>query len=257
MNARLGQKHWSDRESKGRLSTRQDRPTSREQGERCNNAARQAASMKEYQASVHTEEEIWSYNNGNVGIAHIRAAISNERDHPTNSALVLHRPIPVLKITGQDLRLFANTMPQTDTTQQIGALLVAILIMLVQCRMTLLENLERLERDTSIPSIEPYESRDFATPEMSPRHDRMRSMSGSTVTESMPHGETLSLSTISTVYNSSGMDINYKEIKWAEKRVSEERDTGTSPKRPKLSDYKQVSSGRVATLMDRFEKFHL
>jgi len=47
-------------------------------------------------------------------------------------------------------------------------------------------------------------------------------------------------------------------MKRVEKRVTEEKaDTGMSPKRPKLSEYKQVSSGRVASLMDRFEKFHI
>ena len=59
---------------------------------------------------------------------------------------------------------------------------------------------------------------------------------------------------ISTVYSS---HKEAKEVRWAEKRVSEEREVDGSPKRPKLNEYKQVSSGRVATLMDRFEKFHL
>ena len=257
MNARLERKYWSDRESKARLPTCQDRTTFKEQGERYNNAARPATSMKQYHASVHTEEALRSNGNGNVGIAHRCTTLSNERDHPRNSALVLHRPVPVLKITGQDVRSFANTPPQADAIQQMSALLVAILITLFHCRMTLLENLERLERDTPIPSIEPYESRDFATPKMSPRYDRLRSMSGSTVAESVPQGDTLSFSMVSMVYNSSDMDGNLKEVKRAEERVSEEREMGTSPKRPKLSEYKQVSSGRVATLMDRFEKFHL
>ncbi|KAF3043558.1 hypothetical protein E8E11_007106 [Didymella keratinophila] len=227
-----------------------------EEGEERNNAARQTAFMKQYHASVHTEEERWSNGNESTSAARTRTAPSDKRDHPINNALVLHRPVPVLKITGQDLRSFVHTTPPTDTKQQISALLVAVLITLAQCQMTLLEDLERLERDKPIASVEPYESRDFATSKMSPRHDRLRSMSGSTVAEAMPQGDPLSLSTISTLYGA-GMDSNQKEVKWAEKRVSEERDLGTSPKRPKLSEYKQVSSGRVATLMDRFEKFHL
>jgi hypothetical protein len=256
MNARLEQKHWSDRELRARLSTREDRTMPREKGEGRNNAARQTASMKQYHASVHTEEESWLNDNEVIDAAHTSNALSNKRDHSMNSALVVHRPVPVLKITGQDFISNVHTTPPADAIQQFSALLVAVLITLAQCRMNLLENLETLERDTPIPSIEPHEPRASATPKMSPRHDRLRSMSGSTVAESMPQGETLALSAISTVYNSS-MDGSQTEVRWAEKRLSEERDVGTSPKRPKLTEYKQVSSGRVASLMDRFEKFHL
>jgi hypothetical protein len=239
-------------------SCHQARVTPSDKRARRNNAAHQTLSMKQYHASVHPEGENCFNGKEIAGAVCTRAAPSDKKDS-TTSVLIVHRPIPVLKITGQDLRSFANPTMQADAVEQISVLLVAILILLVQCRMTLLENHERLERDTPISSIEPSESRDSATPKMSPRHDRLRSMSGSTVAESMPHGETLSLSfsTISTVYNSSDVDSWQKEVRWVEKRVSEETDLGASLKRPKLSEYKQVSSGRVATLMDRFEKFHL
>ncbi|KAF3041113.1 hypothetical protein E8E12_006996 [Didymella heteroderae] len=219
-----------------------------------NSAVRQTATIKQYHPSVLTEEESWSTEN--VGAAQICTGIGNKIFPSTTSALVVYGPVPILKITRQDIECMANTTPPADTLQQFYVLLLTALITLAQCRMALLENPEKLEHDTPIPSIEPYESRDFATSKVSPQHDRLRSMSGSTVAESMPQAELLSLSAISTVY-SLGMDSDQKEVRWAEKRVSEDMDAGTSPKRPKLSDYKQVGSGRVATLMDRFEKFHL
>lgn len=254
MNARVEHMHWSERETRANPHARSHRILPKEDQTRRGNASCQATSTKRYHAGVHTEEE--SRSTESVDSAQESTALSSRRSPSTTCALVLQRPIPVLKITSQDVRSFANTSRPADAIQLFSVLIAAALIMLAQCRITLLENLERLERDTPIPSIEPYESRDFATPKMSPQHDRLRSMSGSTVVESMPHRDSLSLSTISTVYSSSN-DGSQKEVKCAEKRVSEERDLGTSSKRPKLSEYKQVSSGRVATLMDRFEKFHL
>ena len=170
------------------------------------------------------------------------------------TALIVYDPAPVLKLTQHDISDFANQSLESLGSSQMTALLAAVLITLLHCRLSLKENLEKLERDTPIPSIEADETQNFATPKMSPRPDRHRSLSGSTVADVHSHEETLSFSVISTVYSS---HKEAKEVRWAEKRVSEEREVDGSPKRPKLNEYKQVSSGRVATLMDRFEKFHL
>lgn len=256
MNTRLEQNHWTDNKLGAGPSTRQDRAVPRGKGERHDNPARQTASMKHYHASIHAEEECWSDGNNSAGEAPRCTAPSNKMNDSTSSALVVHRQVPVLKITGPNLISFATSTPPADAIELVCALLVAILIKLAQCRTALLETLERLERDTPILSVEPHEPRDIGTSHKSLRHDRLRSMSGSTVAEPMPHGEILSLSTISTVY-STCMHSDHKQVKCAEKRGSEEKDVGTSPKRPKLTEYRQVSSGRVATLMDRFEKFHL
>lgn len=264
MNARLEQIHWAQRDTEGAPDARQSRTTLKEKrsnlaGSEGTSASVSATSQtainaprKQCHASVCTEEE--SLCSESVITRRPRTARSHESHSSNASAVVVYQPIPILKVTSQDVAHLANHPQPTEPTERIAAILVAVLIYLVQCRISLLENLEKLERDTPIPSIEPCEGKDFATPRTSPRHDRMRSMSGSTVAEAMPHTEPLSLSTISTVYS---LGSEHKEIKWAEKRVSEERDVGTSPKRPKLTEYKQVSSGRVATLMDRFEKFHL
>ncbi|KAJ4376512.1 hypothetical protein N0V86_006624 [Didymella sp. IMI 355093] len=254
MNARLEQTYWSDREEKSASDARAIRTTSKEKAVGHSNAHRQTASMEQYQARLHTEEE--SASSETIG-AEPRTERSEKKSASAPTALIVHRLVPVLKLSSQDLILSPNTTLPTATTQQITALLVAVLITLTQCRTALLENLERLERDTPLPSIEPHE---YAAPtplKMSPGHDRMRSMSGSTVAEILAP-EPLAVSCVSTIYSlGPGSTGKEKEVRWAEKRESDEEDVGTSPKRPKLSEYKQVSSGRVATLMDRFEKFHI
>jgi hypothetical protein len=249
MNARLEQTYWRDREEKSASDARAIQTPSKEKVARHSDAHGQTASMAQYQARVYTEEETAS--SETLGAAP-RTERSQTRSPPAPTALILHRPIPVLKLSSQDLILSAPTA----STAQLTALLVAVLITLTQCRLALVENLERLERDTPLPSIEAHDYTSPAPPQPCPGHDRLRSMSGSTVAEALPV-ELLGVSRISTIY-SVGVGSVEKEVRWAEKRESsEEEDAGTSPKRPKLSEYKQVSSGRVATLMDRFEKFHL
>jgi hypothetical protein len=210
--------------------------------------------MVQYHARVEAEEAPATNERSKSQLSGLCQAL-NVVPSPTTS-LILYNPTPVLKLTQQELSQLASQSEQL-AIKQITALLVIVLVTLLQCRLSLKENLEKLEHDTLIPSIEADESKDFATPKMSPRSDRPRSLSGSTVADIQPPEETLSFSMISTIYSSHYGSKEEREVRWAEKRMGEENEMGVSPKRPKLSEYKQVSSGRVATLMDRFERFHL
>ncbi|KAF2628017.1 hypothetical protein BU25DRAFT_410641 [Macroventuria anomochaeta] len=263
MNARLERMHWAGRKSNASPQILGDREIA--SSKNLDTASVQDAPvyddsfdqtpsdipMKQYFASVQSEEE--SYTNEYILTRPMCAARPFNGTSSSTSAVVVYDPTPILKLSNLDIAQRVRQSELPRATEQFAALLVAVLITLAPRRLSLLENLEKLERDTPIPTIEPCECRDFATSKTSFRTDRPRSLSGSTVAELLPHEETLSFSTISTVYSS---DRNH-DVRSAEKRESEEKDVGTSPKRPKLSEYKQVSSGRVATLMDRFEKFHL
>lgn len=243
MNARLGRLHWVkadlsvfpelDEDSHAKDPSAVERPLKQ---------ISSVPSMPQYYAHVNSEEDLYFCEE----LKHARAMRGSENTWSPATALVAYKPVPILKLTAMDL---SSRMKSTNHAEQITALLVATLTTLLQCHSSLLQNLERLERDTPIPSIETYESKDFATPRTSPYPDRLRSLSGSTVVDVFAHEDTLSFSAVSTVYNS---EASIKRVGWdgREEEVA-------SPKRPKLSQYKQVSSGRVATLMDRFEKFHL
>ncbi|KAF9695410.1 hypothetical protein EKO04_006337 [Ascochyta lentis] len=204
-------------------------------------------SMAKYHACVQPEEDVYleqELEERQVSVSQDTVAAS-----PPATALILYDPAPVLKLTESDVSELASRLELSKATRQLSALLAAVLVTLIQCRLSVLEALEKLEHDTAVPTIEPCEIKDFATSKMSPGHDRPRSLSGSTVADVQSREESLSFSAVSTVYSS---ENSTKRVQW------EGRDKElVSPKRPKLSQYKQVSSGRVATLMDRFEKFHL
>mgnify|MGYP004507068305 CR=1 FL=1 len=262
-NARHERMHWAERDANSILSIHEERNAIRlledlanPSNALANDDARSQSSgdnsMKQYHAGVQTEDE--AYSGENILARPVRAVPSSAAKTSSATALIVYDPVPVLKLTGWDIAQLASGQEPSDVMEQVAALLVAVLITLAQCRLSLLEIFETLERDTPIPSIERCDSRDFATPKTSPRLDRPRSLSGSTIAEAIPHGETLSFSAIWAIYDS---DDDPQEAKWVEERASEEKGTGTPPKRPKLNEYKQVSSGRVATLMDRFEKFHI
>ncbi|KAJ4341763.1 hypothetical protein N0V95_007117 [Ascochyta clinopodiicola] len=203
-------------------------------------------SLARYYACVQSEEEV--YMDEKLDDRQIPASHNTNDVASPAAALVLYGPAPILKFTRLDLEGLASRSESMETTAQLHALLIAILLTLMQCRISLFEAIEQLERDTPIPSIESCEHKDFATSKMSPTPDRPRSLSGSTVADVQPHEESLSFSAVSTVYSSENV---IKRVQWEGRD-----DEVVSPKRPKLSQYKQVSSGRVATLMDRFEKFH-
>lgn len=263
-NARLEQRHWAGRDRNPNLQISHedntadfehvDQASSKEPLTDDNTPSRTSgqSSMIQYHTRIQAEEQAYSDE-----ILLTRPLRFTERCQDISSpatALIVYDPAPVLKLTNLDIVRSSTLQESHQTTERLIAFFAATLVMLAQCQLSLLEVLEKLERDTPIPSIESYESRDFATSKMSSRPDRPRSLSGSTIADIQPHEETLSYSVISTVYDSGSGN---KEVKWAEKRESEEKDVGTSSKRPKLKEFKQVSSGRVATLMDRFEKFHL
>ena len=210
--------------------------------------------MIQYHARVEAEEVPATSERSKSQLSRVCQAL-DIASSPT-TALVLYNPAPVLKLTQQELSQLAAQSEQLAVSKNT-ALLALVLIIILQCHLSLKENLEKLKRDTPIPPIEADESEEFATRKMSPRSDRPRSLSGSTIADLQPHEETLSFSMISTVYSSHSGLKEGKEVRWAEKRVGEENEMRVPPKRPKLSEFKQVSSGRVATLMDRFEKFHL
>lgn len=261
---------------------------------------------------------------------------------PTATALVVHRPPPVLKLTSADLARLASQHPQKASMIHVAAAL-AVLLALAQHCTALREDAERVERDTPISSIEACEAGPVTMRE-GERRDRLRSLSGSTVGGAGPRGEALLLSCVWTVYSVSttgecgGVRVEecVKECAEAErggvcaeadhvdeyaecikacveehvtsridapaknhflddhtddhtenhindpteyptkqptktpssptkdapstanpKRTNPSLDAGTTPKRPKLAGYARVSSGRVASLMDRFERFHL
>ncbi|KZM24660.1 uncharacterized protein EKO05_0007105 [Ascochyta rabiei] len=258
-NAPFKKLHWKSRESSSCLQIREDSGaadcpnsnfTELNKSSAEDDTLRRPltkASMVRYHTSVHSEEEAYLDEQPEIR----RSSALQDADDVSSpaTALILYDPTPTIKLTKMDTAELASRSDLSKTEAQIYALLVAVLVTLTQCRISLLEALDKLERDTSIQSIEPYESKDFAAPRMSPRLGRPRSLSGSTVADVQPHEELLSFSAVSTVYSS---ENTAKRVQW------EGRDEEVvSPKRPKLSQYKQVSSGRVATLMDRFEKFHL
>lgn len=190
---------------------------------------------------------------GSTEIPAVRSACStgtaNRSDLST--ALIAYAPTPVLKLSAMDIAHLRYRQDIPDVIPQLTATLVVVLMALAQHRKALLLALEKLKHDTPLPWIEHYE------PEASPWPAWLRSMSGSTVAEASSR-EVLSFSAVSTVCDSSAVEIEIRrEVRWVEERDSEEKDTGKEVKRPKLNEYKQVSSGRVATLMDRFERFHI
>ena len=200
-------------------------------------------------ARVETEEDAYRIEIAAVGSA-CSTGTADKSDLST--ALIVYAPTPVLKLSAIDIAHLRHRQGQHELVPQLTAILIVVLMALAQHRQALKLAFEKLERDTPLPSIEHYE------PAASPRLDRLRSMSGSTVAEVCSQEEVLSLSAVSTVYDSSAVKREVRrDVRWAEKRESEEKDTGKEVKRPKLSEHKQVSSGRVATLMDRFERFHL
>jgi hypothetical protein len=202
-----------------------------------------------YSATVETEEE--AHRMEIPTIRSVRAAEAADNPY-LSTALIPYDPTPVLKLSAMDIAHLLHRQDIPEVASQPTAILILVLMALAQYRHAFLLALEKLERDNPIPSIEHYEQ----TP--SPWLDRLRSMSGSTVAEAYSREEVLSFSMVSTVYDSSAVEKEaMKNVRWAEKRESEEKDTGKEAKRPKLSEYKQVSSGRVATLMDRFERFHI
>ncbi|KAF2997962.1 hypothetical protein E8E13_006194 [Curvularia kusanoi] len=209
-------------------------------------------SMKQYHAVLQTVEEA----HGDEAPA-TRLACTQRK--PCNSdpltALVAYAPVPLLKLSAVDIVQSYRLQNAPRAVLQLTAALIVVIAAFTQCREALLLALEKVESDSLLPSIEQHEG---SQPNTSVRPDRLRSMSGSTVAEPYAQEQELSLSVVSTVYDSSTVKEGArKELRWAEKRESEEKDMGKEIKRPKLSDYKQVSSGRVATLMDRFEKFHI
>ncbi|KAF1922652.1 uncharacterized protein M421DRAFT_351691 [Didymella exigua CBS 183.55] len=251
-NAQLEQMHCAEGEPRSTPIYRSSRRASRISP--TDNAACQKACMQQYHAHVHLEEETCPV--ASSGAARLRTARSYEDEPSGASALIACSPAPVLKLSSQDIARLASQLQSLESTEDKVVAMAAILITLVQCRLALLADLDKCEPDSPIPSIELSESTVPATPKTGPRHDRLRSMSGSTVAEAVvAQTQSLSLSPISTTYCSGRSRT--AAVSWAEKRVSEERDVGTAPKRPRLMQYKQVSSGRVATLMDQFEKFHL
>jgi hypothetical protein len=210
--------------------------------------------MRRWHASVEEEEE----DDGEVesGIPRKEEQTNTLPSAPT-TAIIKYNPSPILKLTHHDLSTLTHPSP---TTAQHTLLIAALLTTILHHRLALLSLLSKLDSDTPLPSIKPHsaETKDFATP----RPDRPRSLSGSTIVDIPPHEESLSLSIISTVFSSepvlsSGVEVGDKNVQWAEKTDTESKEEEVVVKRPKLSQYKQVSSGRVATLMDRFEKFHL
>ncbi|KAJ4987079.1 hypothetical protein SVAN01_07367 [Stagonosporopsis vannaccii] len=263
-NARIERLYWGERNSMASLQIPSDlrvvnprsfRSTSLQDepnGENAQSLTPKIISMKQYHATVQPEEEV-PLSEGSTG-----QYLTPEKDAYASSpsfALIKYDPAPLLKLRQPDIARIARQQDLRSAAGGISALLFAVIIAHVLWHLSLLEALQKLDCDTAIPSVEPREVKDFATRELSPYHDRMRSLSGSTVAEPLSNKTSLAFSTIATVCN---FDDRPKEVKWAEKRVTDEQeDTGSSPKRPKLSEYKQVSSGRVAALMDRFEKFHL
>jgi hypothetical protein len=206
-----------------------------------------SSSMARHQACVQSEEE--ACKEENLEAPQISALRDTDNSLPPATALVVYDPAPILKLTRLDLVEPSCQFEPPKATPHLVALLAAIIVNLTQYHLAFLERLEDLECNTPILSIEPCESKDLATPNISPRFDRTRSLSGSTVAEIQPREQVLSISTVSTMYTSENAT---KRVQW------DERDNElVSPKRPKLNHYKQVSSGRVATLMDRFENFHL
>ncbi|KAH6644468.1 hypothetical protein C7974DRAFT_468090 [Boeremia exigua] len=207
-------------------------------------------SMTQYHASVQSEEKSHFMEHS---IKSSRTSRATGNTSLSSTALTTYNPAPVLKLSNQDLLQITRQQDIQTTTHHLCALLLATLLTLAQCRLDLTTTLEKLERDTPIPSIEPSETRAFATPDNSPPPDRTRSLSGSTVADPFPFHQPLSFSAISTV-----CDLGTREeVRWAEKRGTECEGAGTPPKRPKLAGYRKVSNGRVAALMDRFERFHL
>ena len=202
-----------------------------------------------YTAKVETEEE--AYRMEMPAVSSVGTTETTDKSNPS-TALIAYAPTLVLKLSTIDIAHLCHRQGQPGVIPQLSAILVVVLMALAQHRQAVLLALEKLERDTPLPSIEHYE------PAASPRLDRLRSMSGSTVAEVCSQEEVLSLSAVSTVYDSSAVKREgRREVRWTEKRDIEEKYTGKEVKRPKLSEYKQVSSGRVATLMDRFERFHI
>lgn len=239
-NARQERRYWAEREgmSKGvlqKVSGSLDGRLSSSKHESADDVDRKKPSLTRYHASVQevpfTEEPEFPRS-------------QSDTSSPT-TALIVYNPAPVLKLTALDFTQFARQPEPSPATAQTTLFLAAMLIAVSQVRLSLLKNLENLEHDTP----KPYESQffAFAPPQTSPRPDRPRSLSGSTVADG-PHEEPLSFSAISKVYSSDGAT---RGVQW------ERREEAVSPKRPKLSQFKQVSSGRVATLMDRFEKYHV
>lgn len=265
MNARIERLHWDSIGSTASLERPKNHEMDRPQYFMPNNLQSEAhiekavspgaenTPMRQYQATVQLEEDVYSFEDSpTLG----RSVKKVEHASSPSTSIIKLNPTPILKLGQLEIIHLANQCDMRKATEDMTALLVAVLIALTQCRLSLLEVLEKLKRDTAILSIEPFEARDFATPKCGPRHGRMRSLSGSTVAEFIPHETPLSLSAISTACNTGDRP---KQSKLAEKSATDEdeEETSNSPKRPKLSEYKQVSSGRVANLMDRFEKFHL
>lgn len=200
-------------------------------------------------ARVETEEDAYRIEIAAVGSA-CSTGTTDKSDLST--ALIVYAPTPVLKLSAMDIAHLRYRQDIPDVVPQLTVILVVVLMALAQHHKALLSALEKLKHGNPLPWIENYE------PEASQWSARLRSMSGSTVAEASSREEVLSFSAVSTVYDSSAVKIEMRrEVRWAEKRESEEKDTGKEVKRPKLSEYKQVSSGRVATLMDRFERFHI
>jgi hypothetical protein len=240
-NAQLGRSHWESREPNSASGIAGPDIVDPENA--------RLVTRELYPAKVETEEEAYR-----MEIPTIRSACTAETaDNPDlSTALITYAPIPVLKLSAMEIAHLLHRQDIPEVASQPTAILVIVLMALAQYRQALLLALEKLERDTPLPSIEHYEQA------ASPWPDRLRSMSGSTVAETYSREEFLSFSMVSTVYDSSAVEKEaMKNDRWAEKREIEEKDTGKEAKRPKLSEYKQVSSGRVATLMDRFERFHI
>ncbi len=234
-NARFERMYWAERERDYDTITMRSKPA-------------RTATMSRCYASVEMEEEEEA------------EPLSPVEYRSSTNALIPYNTTPVLKITHLDLSQHLN---RPVPSEHLTALLFTLFITLLRY------HFDNLPRDTPTP---PNHHKEPLTPKMSPRP---RSLSGSTVTSSPSNDEPLSFSGVTTVYTIGSEDLTRKRLKWdgKEEREGVEKEKGikrlkletetkrpkveTETKRPKLSQYKQVSSGRVATLMDRFEGLHL
>ncbi|KAJ8113553.1 hypothetical protein OPT61_g4342 [Boeremia exigua] len=269
MNARTGKMYWEGRNSETTLQIpiiveaepsepKETRPEYLQDDTVCEDGISSTPtpkSMKQYHATVELEEEALLCEN----LTRLSPTIINaDCTCVASNALIAYSSTPVLKLSEPDLLHIVRQQVSREATEELVAILITIIIMFAQCRLNLLKNIENLKRDIPIPSVESCEIRESIPPKIISRQDRMRSLSGSTVAEAFPFEEALSFSPVSTVY-SAGNRISEvrRAVTWAEKRATEEHGTDISPKRMKLTDYERVSNGRVAILMDKFEKFHL
>lgn len=269
MNARLERMHWEERVTDAPIRITGVSHTGNTKIKYNNATSLGNLSMEQHHARAQTEEEADADED-----SHIAWKSSNSTIYTPNSltALVVYSPPPVLKLNRLDvMRLICQQDTADPASSQTTALLLVIVATLLQCHIALLSEIDQLCRDIPLPSIEHDDNGEIGRPNTVPLSDRHRSLSGSTVTEIFPHEEVLSFSPVKTVYGSHALRETktkeqdkeekpetgrVKEVRFAEKRESEDKDVGKSVKRPKLNEYKQVSSGRVATLMERFEGFH-